>query len=172
VVCISWDDTQAYIQWLNNQVNTKALGKYRLPSEAEWEYAARGGESKQAYPWGNKASHNQANYGKDTCCDPAKSGKDKWDYTAPVARFPANDYGLHDMHGNVWEWVQDKYQNNYKKAPKDGSAWESAGAARVFRGGSSWYGAPRYLRSAYRNRNAPDYRYGDLGFRLARSPVK
>ena len=116
VTCVSWDDSQAYIKWLNSQVNTKALGKYRLLTEAEWEYAARGGETEQAYPWGNKAHHDWANYGKDSCCSPLKSGKDQWDYTAPVARFPANGFGLHDMHGNVWEWVQDKYQDNYKKA--------------------------------------------------------
>ena len=159
VINVSWDDTQDYIKWLN-----KETGKhYRLPTEAEWEYAARAG-TKTKYSWGNKASHNQANYD-------GKGGKDMWDYTAPVGRFPANDFGLYDMHGNVWEWVQDKYQDNYKKAPKDGSARESKGANRVIRGGS-WLGTPRYLRSANRGWYAPDDRDDDLGFRLARSKVR
>ena len=159
MINVSWDDTQDYIKWLN-----KETGKhYRLPTEAEWEYAARAG-TKTKYSWGNKASHNQANYD-------GKGGKDMWDYTAPVGRFPANDFGLYDMHGNVWEWVQDKYQGNYKKAPKDGSARESKGAPRVVRGGS-WIDSPGDLRSAYRGRDSPDRRGLNLGFRLARSKVR
>jgi len=166
VISVSWDDTQHYIKWLN-----KETGKhYRLPTEAEWEYAARGGETEQAYPWGNRASHNQANYGKDKCCHPLKLGKDKWNYTAPVASFSANGYGLYDMYGNVWEWVQDKYQGNYNKAPKDGSAWESTGTYRVLRGGA-WYDTPRSLRSSNRDGYTPANHFNSygFGFRLARS---
>ncbi|MCK5897255.1 MAG: SUMF1/EgtB/PvdO family nonheme iron enzyme, partial [Cocleimonas sp.] len=109
IVGISWNDATAYARWLK-----RTTGKpWRLPSEAEWEVAARGGDNSKAYPWGNRASHNQANYGKYACCDGLKLGKDQWFYTAPVGRFPANGYGLHDMHGNVWEWVQDKWHDNY-----------------------------------------------------------
>ena len=168
IVGISWNDASAYARWLR-----RATGKsWRLPSEAEWEYAARGGDNSKAYPWGNRASHHQANYGKNTCCDGAKSGKDQWFYTAPVGRFPVNGYGLHDMHGNVWEWVQDKWHYNYKNAPKNAFAWQSGkGANRVIRGGS-WSNAPWGLRSANRSGSTPDYRINDLGFRLARSKTK
>jgi formylglycine-generating enzyme required for sulfatase activity len=95
---VSWHDAQAYVKKLSEYTGQH----YRLPSEAEWEYAARAG-TRTAYPWGEQASHEQANYGKDTCCAGLALGRDKWVNTAPVASFPANAFGLHDMHGNVWE---------------------------------------------------------------------
>ncbi|MBU0656760.1 MAG: SUMF1/EgtB/PvdO family nonheme iron enzyme [Gammaproteobacteria bacterium] len=163
VINVSWDDiTRKYIPWLN-----KETGKtYRLPTEAEWEYAARGGTD-TAYPWGDKASHEFANYGKDECCDGLASGKDKWVYTSPVGSFAANGYGLYDMNGNVWEWVQDRWHSDYKGAPVDGGSWESGDSAgRVLRGGS-WNYAPRNVRSAYRSDSAPGHRHNLFGFRLA-----
>ena len=161
VINVSWDDAQTYIAWLN-----KRTGKhYRLPTEAEWEYAARaGGEA--AYSWGYKAGHEFANYGKEECCSGLVSGKDQWENTAPVGSFAANPYGLYDMHGNVWEWCQDKWHGDYQGAPTDGSAWESGdSASRVLRGGS-WGFSARFLRSARRDNYSPDFRLDYHGFRL------
>lgn len=155
VINVSWDDiTQKYIPWLN-----QATGKdYRLPTEAEWEYAARGGAD-TAYPWGNAIGKGNAN------C--VAGGGDKFDHTSPVGSFAANAYGLYDMNGNVWEWVQDRWHGDYKGAHVDGSAWESGDSAyRVLRGGS-WSSTPRFVRSADRFSIAPDYRSNFIGFRLA-----
>ena len=154
IINVSWDDVWGFIDWLN----AKTGGSYRLPTEAEWEYAARAG-TKNKYSWGNDIGRNRAN------CDGCGS---QWDNrkTAPVGSFPANPWGLHDMHGNVWEWVQDCYNGSYKGAPKDGSAWTSGDCSpRVSRGGS-WSSTPRYLRSAYRNHTAHSNR-NTFGFRLA-----
>lgn len=161
---VSWDDVQTFIQKLNAQTGKS----YRLPSEAEWEYAARAG-SNSTYPWGQEASHEYANYGTDECCAGLAQGRDKWVNTAPVGSFPANGFGLHDMIGNVWEWVQDSYHGNYKDAPIDGSAWEGSRAdARVLRGGS-WDSNPQYVRAANRNFIAASFRINVIGFRLART---
>jgi formylglycine-generating enzyme required for sulfatase activity len=157
---VSWNDTQEYITWLNEKTGKK----YRLPTEAEWEYAARAG-SKTAYWWGKTASHDYANYGKDECCAGLASGKDKWVYTSPVGSFPENPFKLFDMHGNVWEWVQDYYGTYPDKALQD-PVGASSGPLRVFRGGS-WSYTPRDVRSAVRDWNTPDYRNSDVGFRLA-----
>jgi formylglycine-generating enzyme required for sulfatase activity len=165
-VGVSWNDAQAYVKWLSQQTGKH----YRLPTEAEWEYAARAGTD-TAYPWGNKASHDFANYGKDQCCDGLASGKDKWVYTSPVGSFPANPFGLYDMNGNVFQWVEDCYADSYKDAPVDGTARPvvcDANASRVLRGGS-WTNFPGILRSAYRNYYTPDYRLYDVGFRAART---
>jgi formylglycine-generating enzyme required for sulfatase activity len=152
VINVSWHDANEYAQWLSQKTGKQ----YRLPTEAQWEVAARGG-TKTAFSFGNSITTRQANF----------NGTLK--KTVPVGSYPANQYGLQDMHGNVWEWVQDMYQADYKKTPKDGSAWESGkGTHRVFRGGS-WFNAPRRLRSAIRYSHAPNDRYFYLGFRLARS---
>ena len=165
VINVSWDDiTKQYLPWLKRKTG-KA---YRLLTEAEWEYAARA-RSEKKYSWGNTASHEQANYGKDECCGGLVKGRDKWENTAPVGKFPANDFGLYDMHGNVWEWVQDCYKDSYKGAPKDGSkVLDTSSCLRVARGGS-WVVRPQDLRSAFRSRLQPVLRNYVIGFRLART---
>ena len=152
VINESWDDAQAYVRWLSG----KTGGQYRLPSEAEWEYAARAGTVTPFY-FGTSISGRLAN-----CC------KD-YGMTLPGGAFPANGFGLHDMHGNVWEWVQDCWNDSYGGAPSDGSAWQSGDCAkRVLRGGS-WYVDPRNLRSANRFRYDSGFRGSDFGFRVART---
>ena len=177
VVCVSWNDAQAYLTWLNK----KELGKgFRLPSEAEWEYAARAGQGTARYPWGDDAGNSKicgfAN-GMDTIGKAqvpvpwsAASCGDGYAYTAPAGSFKANDFGLYDMHGNAWEWVQDVWHKNYQGAPRDGSAWVNGGdqARRVLRGGA-WDFDPGSLRSANRDRSAPINRDGSTGIRIART---
>ena len=156
VMNVSWDRAQSFIGWLNG----KTGGGYRLPTEAEWEYAARAGSTTK-YSWGDDIGHNKAN------CDGCGS---HWDdeQTAPVGSFAANAWGLHDMHGNVWEWVQDCWHDSYEGAPGDGSAWESGNCyKRVFRGGA-WYNSARHLHSANRSGSVRDGWADFLGFRLAR----
>jgi formylglycine-generating enzyme required for sulfatase activity len=164
---VSWEGAQQYI----NKLSQKTGQSYRLPSEAEWEYAARAGTTTR-YAWGDTASHEQANYGKgkDECCGGLAQGRDRWVKTAPAGQFPANGFGLHDMHGNVYEWVQDVWHDNYQGAPTDGSAWVQAGDAtiRVVRGGS-WYSIPQDLRAAYRYWFDPSGRNIGIGLRVART---
>jgi formylglycine-generating enzyme required for sulfatase activity/serine/threonine protein kinase len=156
VINVDWNDAQAYARWLSDQTGKR----YRLPSEAEWEYAARAGSTTE-YSWGNEEGRNKAH------CQGCES---QWDNkrTAPVGSFSANAWGLHDMHGNVWEWVEDCYQAGYGGAPTDGSArghcdWEYH--YRVRRGGG-WSYNPQYLRSAFRYGYTPSLRDRSSGFRL------
>ena len=157
VIHVSWEDARAYAAWLGEQTGQR----YRLPSEAEWEYAARAG-TETRYSWGEEIGRNRAN------CDGCGS---EWDgrQTAPVGRFEPNAFGLYDLHGNVDEWVEDCWHDNYEGAPSDGSAWTSGGDGdlRVVRGGS-WYFYPRNLRAASRYRNRPSHRDNSYGFRLVR----
>ena len=169
VACIGYDDATAYLAWLSDKTGKT----WRLPSEAEWEYAARGGTN-TAYSWGNEVEKgcqfaNMADQKAKTVftswtvvdCD------DGYIYTAPVGSFKPNPLGLYDMHGNVWEWVEDKWHNNYEKAPDDGSAWISGDSSlRVLRGGS-WNYSPQSLRSANRDYNTRAYRSSSFGFRPA-----
>ena len=157
VINVSWEDAVAYTQWLSSQTGEH----YRLPSEAEWEYAARAGSTTQ-YSWGNDIGRNHAN-----CWDCGS----RWDdnQTAPVGSFSANRWGLYDMHGNVWEWVQDCYNYSYRDAPTDGSAWESGNCSeRVLRGGSLNDSYWR-LRSANRGSISTGVSVYYYGFRVARS---
>ena len=155
VINVSWDDIQGFIAWLN----TRTGGGYRLPTESEWEYAVRAG-SESKYSWGNEIGSNRANCDKEDCGD-------RWENTAPVGAFASNGWGLHDMHGNVWEWVEDCWNDSYVGAPSDGSAWRSGTCGlRVIRGGS-WY-LTWSLRSASRSWGARSYRLYFLGFRLAK----
>ena len=156
VIGVNWKDAQAYVAWLSEESGAR----YRLLSEAEWEYVARAG-SETAYSWGNSIGRNRAN------CDGCGS---RWDdkQTAPVGSFQANAFGLHDVHGNVWEWVEDCWNDSYAGAPTDGSAWEQEDCnARVLRGGS-WIDNPRFLRSANRDGLTIGYRSNFVGFRVAR----
>jgi formylglycine-generating enzyme required for sulfatase activity len=141
---VSWDDAKQYVAWLS-----RITGKeYRLLSEAEWEYAARAGTT-TTYSWGDDIGKGNAN------CDGCGS---QWDnrQTAPVGSFKPNAFGLHDMHGNVWEWVEDPWHDSYEGAPADGSPWVKDGDAsrRVVRGGS-WNNDPQSLRAADRGGDPP-----------------
>ncbi len=154
---VSWDDVQQFIARLNQKTGKR----YRLPSEAEWEYACRAGTPTE-YSWGNTVGQNNAN------CNGCGS---RWDNksTSPVGSFEPNPWGLYDMHGNVFEWCQDCWHDDYKNAPTDGRAWgeENGGdcGRRVVRGGS-WGNDPFFLRSAFRFRYTSVFRYNHIGFRL------
>jgi formylglycine-generating enzyme required for sulfatase activity len=154
---VSWDDAQAFIKKLNQVEKTK---DYRLPGEAEWEYSCRAG-SETEFSFGDDAER----LGEFAWFGDNSDGK-----THPVGEKAPNTWGLYDMHGNVWEWVEDDWHENYKGAPNDGSAWinESRGSFRVIRGGS-WYVDARYCRSASRGLIRPGDRNDFVGFRLSRS---
>ena len=156
VINVSWKDAVAYTQWLS----VKTGERYRLPSEAEWEYAVRAG-STTAFTWGDDSGHNRAN------CHGCRS---EWDNkkTAPVGSFSPNGWGLHDMHGNVSEWVQDCWNFSYRGVSADASAWETGDCERRVLRGGSWYDPPGNLRSA-RRRFSAGRRYDYLGFRVART---
>ena len=145
VVCVDWHQAKAYSEWVGG----------RLPTESEWEYAARGGQS---YTYA----------GSNTVGDVAWLSENSGGATHAVCGKKRNGYGLCDMSGNVWEWVEDWYHGSYSGAPADGSAWLSpAGSSRVLRGGS-WYGDARCARVAYRSGNVPGYRSSSFGFRPVR----
>lgn len=144
---VSWDDAQAYIA----KLNAKTGKQYRLPSEAEWEYACRAG-----------GQHEYC--GSDNAADIAWFVGSKKTY--PVAAKQANAFGLYDMSGNVWEWVQDSAHENYANAPGDGAAWKGEGDKRILRGGS-WYHDKEFLRAAARGSYKTDNRNGSFGFRVA-----
>ena len=158
MINVSWEDAQAYAAWLSDETGEA----YRLPSESEWEYAARAGTATR-YSWGQDIGRNQAN------CNGCGSRWDA-DETAPAGSFAPNAWGLHDMHGNVYEWVEDCWHENYARAPRDGSAWTSGGncGRRVLRGGS-WVVDPAFLRSANRNFVDAGARRGGNGFRVSRT---
>ena len=176
-VCVDWTDAKAYVEWLSG----KTEKKYRLLSEAEWEYVARAGTGTARY-WGEGES-GQCRYanGADSSAgfDWSTGCRDGYARTSPVGRFAPNEYKLHNVLGNVWEWVEDCWYGSYHGAPSDGSAWGSGdGSAwewesghcgrRVVRGGS-WYLGPRDLRSATRLGNTTGLRLTSLGFRVART---
>ena len=150
VVGVNWEQARAFSRWVGG----------RLPTEAEWEYAARGGGREQPYPWGDKAEPCERAVIADCGSEP----------TAPVCSKPAGNtqQGLCDMAGNAWEWVQDWYHDSYDGAPTDGSAWENpAGSLRVFRGGT-WDRPARDAQSAFRGNLTPGHAPNNLGFRPAR----
>jgi formylglycine-generating enzyme required for sulfatase activity len=172
VVCVSWSDAMAYVDWLSK----KTGGIYRLLSEAEWEYAARAGSS-SPYSFGYKVAQlcEYANTldrtAKKTIRLPASydSCSDGYAFTAPVGSFMANDFGLQDMHGNVWEIVEDCYHDTYYQAPDDGSAWKSGSCDEIALRGGSWANSRLGVRSAERGMQKPSARGYFVGFRVART---
>jgi formylglycine-generating enzyme required for sulfatase activity len=150
VINVSWNDAQEYVSWLSREAGFR----YRLLTEAEWEYAARAGTA-TPFSTGTSIAQSQARFDSRS--------------TAPVGSYSANQFGLHDMHGNVWEWVEDPWHESYRGAPNDGSAWIARGdpSYRVLRGGS-WLFDARALRSASRGGGNPAERSDNHGFRVAR----
>ena len=163
VINVSWEDAQGYVRWLS----IKTGQEYRLLSESEWEYVARGGTT-GPFHTGSTISPSQANYDGRYTYGSGRRGR-YIGKTVKVGSYPPNRFGLHDVHGNVWEWVEDCWNESYAGAPTDGSAWESGNcAARVLRGGS-WGSGPWSLRSAFRNWSTSGNRVIDVGFRVART---
>ena len=168
VINVSWDDAMEYVAWLS-----KKTGKpYRLLTEAEWEYAARGvtrvSDPHPPFATGPTINYKQANYDANFTYGSGRIGIYR-QKTQDVGTFQQNAFGLHDMHGNVWEWVQDCYQPTYAKAPTDGSAVTASDCAlRIMRGGA-WNYYPKMLRSAYRYATTAGVKLENAGFRVARS---
>ncbi len=170
VVNVTWHDAAAMAAWLSRSEGRR----YRLPTEAEWEYACRAG-TRTRWHGGDDAGvlAGQANvFDLDAAADwprwaaMALAVHDGWRFTAPVGQFAANDFGLYDMHGNVWEWVADRYaENEYAQTSAADPGGPAEGHIRVRRGGS-WHSWPLYTRCAFRNWNTPSTRYVLLGFRL------
>ncbi|MEB3233619.1 MAG: formylglycine-generating enzyme family protein [Leptolyngbyaceae bacterium] len=159
---VSWHDAVEFCARLYQHTNRN----YRLPSEAEWEYACRAGTETPFY-FGPTISTDLANYDGDYTYGDGPKGEYR-KRTTPVDHFRyANAFGLHDMHGNVWEWCADHWHSNYEEAPTDGSAWiEGRDSDRTVIRGGSWLFNPAACRSAYRNDRIPAHRYYDIGFRV------
>ncbi len=158
VIDVSWEDAREYVRWLSRKTGET----YRLLSESEWEYVARGGTTTR-FNWGNEPERGRAN------CAGCGS---RWDsnQTSPLGSFSPNAFGLYDVHGNVWEWVEDCWHGDYERAPSDGSAWMASGdcSRRVFRGGSM-ISPVQLVRSATRGRNLSSIRTQNIGFRVVRT---
>nr|VFJ59088.1 MAG: Formylglycine-generating enzyme, required for sulfatase activity, contains SUMF1/FGE domain [Candidatus Kentron sp. FW] len=175
VINITWQDANGYADWLSDHTGRQ----YRLPTEAEWEYAARAGNSSR-YFWGDEENpcayangYDKSGHGSHNYPWPHLSCDDEWENTAPVmGRRLANKFGLFDMSGNVWEWTKDCWHANYRGAPTDGSAWEKDNHGNCFRRvirGGSWHDGARHLRSANRLWSLEDKSTNDIGFRVARN---
>jgi formylglycine-generating enzyme required for sulfatase activity len=156
VINVSWEDIQGYLRWLSGKTGQR----YRLLSEAEWEYACRAGTT-TTYNVGSGITHFDANFGN-------KVGK-----TVEVGSYAPNDWGLYDMHGNVWEWVEDCWHDCYDgdRRPDDGRAWTTGECSERVLRGSSWGDPPGFLRSAFRHGNSADGRIDNVGFRVARTLI-
>ncbi len=172
VVEVDWNDAKAFCTWAGG----------RLPSEAEWEYAARGGLEGMEYVWGNESAplvngRKMANVAdesakrKNPSWSTVAGYDDGFDGTSPVGSFPANAYGLYDMAGNVWEWVEDGWHDNYNGAPSDGTVWSGGNTSRRVSRGGSWYSNPRRLRVSLRSHKNAGDRNTYFGFRCSRDAV-
>jgi len=169
VINVSWDDAKEFVTWLSR----KSGKPYRLLTEAEWEYAARGvtkvSDPHTAFSTGPTIGYKQANYDANFVYGKGGQQGVYRQKTLDVGSLPKNAFGLHDMHGNVWEWVEDCYRDSYKGAPANGSAVTAGECTlRILRGGS-WNYYPQLLRSAYRYASAPVVRTENAGFRVARA---
>ena len=161
VINVSWEDAQAYVTWLSQRIGQP----YRLLSEAEWEYVARAGTT-TPFSFGATISTDWANYDGNATYGGGSKGVFRRQ-TVAVGTFPPNGFGLFDVHGNVWEWVQDCWHDGYQDAPDDGSPWESGDCGRRVVRGGSWYHNPNYVRSATRSWDMTDSRDNRIGFRVA-----
>jgi formylglycine-generating enzyme required for sulfatase activity len=172
VTCISWNDAQTYLRWLADKTGRK----YRLLSASEWEYAARAGIANNGTTVVDPTRVCESANVADRSTIATYPGWDIFDcrddfvHTAPVGSFQANAFGLHDMIGNVFEWVTDCWNDSYEKAPLDGSAWKEGDCSRRVLRGGSWFTPPGYVRASFRNRFDPNYRSSSFGFRVARLP--
>ena len=163
VINVNWENARAYAAWLSRETGAG----YRLLSEAEWEYVARAGTT-TAFHFGGTISASQANYDGDYTYGGGRKGQYR-ERTVAVGRFAPNAFGLYDVHGNVWEWVADCWNESYAGAPRDGQAWTRGDCSRRVLRGGSWLSIPRDLRSANRDRFTTGDRGGVSGFRIARS---
>jgi formylglycine-generating enzyme required for sulfatase activity len=162
VICVNWNDARAYADWLS----TKTGKRYRLPTEAEWEYAARAG-STTPFWWGNQISTSLANYDGSLVYGSGNPGEHR-QATVRAREFDANPWGLYQVHGNVSQWVEDCWNAGYRGAPADGSAWTQGDCARRVLRGGSWGYAPKDLRAAYREGATATFRTYTFGIRLVR----
>ena len=163
VIEVSWKNAKGYVEWLRRKTGKR----YRLLSEAEWEYVARAGTT-TPFHTGRTISTEQANYDGNHTYGSGREGAYR-ERTTPVGSFEPNGFGVYDVHGNVWEWVEDCWNISYRRAPTDGSAWLRGDCdRRVLRGGS-WLNEPGNLRSANRLRYSTGDRLIRIGFRVART---
>ncbi|NEZ03085.1 SUMF1/EgtB/PvdO family nonheme iron enzyme [Wenzhouxiangella sp. XN201] len=168
VINVSWNHAQQYVTWLSN----KSGQDYRLPSESEWEYATRAGTTGR-FNTGACISGDQANFRASTTPATGCATGNEPQQTLPVASFDPNAFGLYDTHGNVWEWVQDCWNDNYVDGPVDGSAWMSGDCDKAMLRSGSWSNGGQFVRSASRNwQYHRDFGYEGAGFRLARSATQ
>jgi formylglycine-generating enzyme required for sulfatase activity len=165
---VSWEDAQEFCQ----RLSVKTGKDYRLPSEAQWEYACRAG-TETPFHFGEIITTEIANYNGNSTYNGSPKGE-RSEKTIEVGSFPANDWGLHDMHGNVWEWCEDDYHSSYDRAPNDGSAWvdsDRTKTSKLLRGGS-WYFDPANCRSAVRVHHSRGIAIHDVGFRVCCVPPR
>ncbi|MGE3702241.1 MAG: SUMF1/EgtB/PvdO family nonheme iron enzyme [Hyphomicrobiaceae bacterium] len=165
VVCVDWDDAKAFAAWLAK----KASKLYRLLTEAEREYVTRAGATTPFW-WGMSISAERANHNYEGIYTSGRRTKGQYrKRTVAADSFEANEWGLYNVHGNVWEWVEDCWHERYQGAPTDGAAWATSNCSRRVVRGGCWSCTPELLRAAQRNKSAPDYRYSGYGFRVART---
>lgn len=169
VECVSWEDAQAFLAQLNKFEDRPSDLWYRLPSEAEWEYACRAGTT-TPFNTGNSLTTKQANWNGNSPYELTEKG-DYLKTTTPVGSYPPNAWGLVDMHGNIFEWCQDRYHRSYEGAPVDGSAWELGVHVKWVQRGGCWYFGANECRSAYRGLEEPDQRGAFTGFRIVLAEV-